>query len=358
MAKLRPTENIQGYGNTFPEHGKGSEDSNGDYSEEHGYKICFWLQFLCSLEAFVGVVFASICGALIFSKVLRIQSLAPVLFSDPIIVRYGRGVQKAFRQDLPPGKIPCPVLSFRIANVYSDRQGGELIDAKIQLKAIFTSRSECDDFDSEESSDSEHMVMDENPNNCEGDDDDDQLTVALSGEASVRIEEDPGSNFDVQRTFSKIEVDAHENPFFKRIWTVNHILDQNSPLVVPHVRRRILENEGYWPPYLNDAESVRASVQFSQIFVNVSAISIVSANEVYAQHMYHYFDMNVGFDFAPVLTRSSKHRLQIRYDMLGDVVVQKGGGNESFLSDDEEEAENGVLRNFSGHLQVLKVVDE
>lgn len=329
-------------------------DADGSYSEDHGYRVCFWLQFLCTLEAFVGVVFSSICGALIFAKVVRIQALAPVLFSDPMIVRYGPGVQKAFCKDCPSGKIPCPVLSFRLANVYTNRQGGELIDTKLKLKAIFHNGKGDLNLEEGDSKSSEHMILDENPNNYEEEEDD--ISICMVKQSSVIIEEDPGSNFDVQRTFLSIDVDSAENPYFKRIWTVNHVLDQKSPLIVPHVQRRILENQGYWPAYLNDAESVRASINFDQIFVELDGISVVSADKVYAQHMYNYTDMNIGFEFMPVLYRSARKGLNIRYDMLGDVTEQKGGGSEDFVPDDDPR-ELGAMRNFSGNLQIMKLDD-
>ena len=45
-----------------------------------------------ALEAFTGVLFASIVSAIVFSKVARLQAIAQVRFSDSICVRYGSGV--------------------------------------------------------------------------------------------------------------------------------------------------------------------------------------------------------------------------------------------------------------------------
>ena len=41
------------------------------------------------MEAFLGVLYAGFCGAILFGKVSRAQSRAQVLFSDPIVVRFG-----------------------------------------------------------------------------------------------------------------------------------------------------------------------------------------------------------------------------------------------------------------------------
>ena len=40
----------------------------------------------------MGIVFASMWGAIFFAKVTRVASVAPVEFSDPIVIRYGAGM--------------------------------------------------------------------------------------------------------------------------------------------------------------------------------------------------------------------------------------------------------------------------
>eukprot|EP00957_Ditylum_brightwellii_P008068 611857-Ditylum_brightwellii.AAC.1 len=67
-----------GYGVVFP--------AVGSYEKT---RRCFGIQFICSLEALVGVLFAGFCGAILYGKVSRVQSIARVLFSDPIVIRYG-----------------------------------------------------------------------------------------------------------------------------------------------------------------------------------------------------------------------------------------------------------------------------
>ena len=71
-----------------------------------------------AVESFVGVLFASITGAIIFGKIARIQSIAPVMFSHPICVRYGTGVMLPSSADEERGdndvevgdklELPCP----------------------------------------------------------------------------------------------------------------------------------------------------------------------------------------------------------------------------------------------------------
>ena len=88
-----------------------------------------------ALEAFTGVLFASIVSAIVFSKIARLQAIAHVRFSDPICIRYGSGVIHAVGiesddedEDVdndgekfsePTMDLPCPILEFRIINLLS-----------------------------------------------------------------------------------------------------------------------------------------------------------------------------------------------------------------------------------------------
>ena len=145
---------------------------------------------ICCIESFIGVLFGGFVGAIIYSKIDRVQSLAQVEFSHPMVIRYGSGVDNTWetaevteaKQDeavdkeggeaiSPPTetsspnkkltkaeekackilqaafrgaavrrgdavkRIPCPVLEFRIANRLHDVDGGEIMDAVIQVVA-------------------------------------------------------------------------------------------------------------------------------------------------------------------------------------------------------------------------------
>jgi hypothetical protein len=106
-----------------------------------------------TLEAFVGILFASFCGAILFAKVARIQSFAQVMFSDPIVIRYGTGVMvdhddaseedESSSMDTDIIQIPCPVMEFRIVNRLHSTPGGEIIDASIQIVASIDASQAC-----------------------------------------------------------------------------------------------------------------------------------------------------------------------------------------------------------------------
>jgi len=104
---------------------------------------CFGVNVMMSIEAFMGVLFAAVMGAIFFGKVCRIQSHANISFSDPLLVRFGTGLLDALDEDedwtnpvegKKKGK-PCPVLEFRIINSMHSTVGGEIMNAYINCTA-------------------------------------------------------------------------------------------------------------------------------------------------------------------------------------------------------------------------------
>lgn len=104
---------------------------------------------LCAFESFVGVLFAGVTGAIIFSKVARVQSIAQVLFSYPICIRYGTGVMETAGTGIDDDEdededeennaesptLPCPILEFRVINSLAGEKGGEILNATVNVVA-------------------------------------------------------------------------------------------------------------------------------------------------------------------------------------------------------------------------------
>jgi hypothetical protein len=111
-----------GYGSTYPALGYQNASPTN----------CFFINFICSLESLIGVLYSGFCGAILFGKVLRIQSHAQVIFSDPIVIRYGGGVaaDNTHHEEEEEGakRNPCPVLEFRVVNRLFNDVGGEIMD--------------------------------------------------------------------------------------------------------------------------------------------------------------------------------------------------------------------------------------
>jgi hypothetical protein len=113
------------------------------------------INVLMALESFVGVLFAGITGAIVFAKIARYQSIALVLFSQPICVRYGTGVihdtpvlDDDCGSDVGDSNIshlPFPILEFRIINQLSREKGGEIMNASVSVVASVLQNDEESD---------------------------------------------------------------------------------------------------------------------------------------------------------------------------------------------------------------------
>ena len=117
-------------------------------------KECTGMAIVTTMEAFVGILFSGVWGAICFAKVTRVSAFAQVSFTDVIIVKYGIGVTGVVKDDeyeegssddddqhrfpgfsYKQSKLPCPILEFRIANRLCRQRGGEIIDACINIIA-------------------------------------------------------------------------------------------------------------------------------------------------------------------------------------------------------------------------------
>ena len=213
------------------------------------------------MESLLGVLYSGFCGAILFGKVLRIQSHAQVIFSDPIVIRYGSGVADGADFDNSPNsddegglgkmlhakKIPCPVLEFRIVNRLFNEAGGEIMDATLNVVA---------NVDANDADPSLIDALDSNRNryNLNGRNEDISVDTnsesenhsesGQEGSTGVRsnhlgnvfprfldpfhslmgkidhqaVDEDPTARLVSKRIFSKMLIEASDHPFFKRVW--------------------------------------------------------------------------------------------------------------------------------------------
>lgn len=389
---------------------------SGISADEPDIHKCTGITIVVTLEAFVGVLFASFVGAIVFAKVSRAQSFAQVLFSDPIVIRYGSGVMVErpdedeederqsqnierkldFQQSIRSAKssrllksvsfrdrqddsdseqsdeenqrgpllqssiiqgsqqIACPVLEFRICNRLYAIAGGEILDATVNIVASVDAsqkttppkgllrrrrkkgrkRAQARDDENDPQSKSRRMSKAElmtsmrailkatNASNRQS------TTQTLSfAETHQAFEEDNTGHLNARRIFSKLEVETQDHPFFKRVWMVRHILDDTSPLLRPSVREAIRQGGGFWPVELNSAAGVRNSVQFDSILVSLSGTSNADANTVYAQKVYEYVDLSIGYRLANMLYRDGG-LIKVDTRLINDVTEQAGGGGE------------------------------
>ena len=351
---------LQGYGLVFP----------ATSATNHNIRRCTGITILTTMESFVGILFASICGAILFAKVTRIASFAQVSFSDPIVIRYGTGVvteegdddddeAKSSDEDgefgdlenkgagtVKPRNLPCPILEFRVINRLHGVIGGEIIDASMNMVACVDEKQapastgrplgsrrrgkkgkkrgprrgvhhHREGSVSSISEHASHRLMKAK-----------ETVRELFREPSMPSEVKRDSQILGSKVYAKLDIESPEHPFFKRVWFARHVLDHTSPLLLPPARELVKRNGGHWPEELNSAMAVRKVVKFDQILVSLSGTSNVDANSVYAQKAYDHVDLCIGYRFCDILFREADGSLGVDSSLLNDVTEQAGGGGE------------------------------
>eukprot|EP00538_Stauroneis_constricta_P011300 CAMPEP_0119573038 /NCGR_PEP_ID=MMETSP1352-20130426/44925_1 /TAXON_ID=265584 /ORGANISM="Stauroneis constricta, Strain CCMP1120" /LENGTH=619 /DNA_ID=CAMNT_0007622725 /DNA_START=42 /DNA_END=1898 /DNA_ORIENTATION=+ len=337
---------------------------------------CLFITVICSLESFLGVLYSGFCGAILFGKVLRIQSHAQVMFSDPIVIRFGSGVilpdaasdsgsdcedngddtddDTLSADSSLSKKIPCPVLEFRVVNRLFAEVGGEIMDATLNVVANVDANdadprirdaldplhrihlgSKTGSSTSSSAYESHSEYTDSNRSWLSGDGLTPQQLISKLGPLGAMLPqkrdhqaiiEDPSARLVSKRIFSKMQmlIETGDHPFFKRVWLARHVLNETSPVLKPKIRRMIRRNGGYWPNHLKTHEHVRDCLQFNQILVSLNGVSNVSASDVYAQKIYDFVDINVGYQFVNILYRDADGSLKVDTDLINDVKEQNG----------------------------------
>lgn len=266
---------------------------------------CSWVVFLCTVEAFLGLLFAGMCAAILFSKVNRIQSHANLIFCNAVCLQYE---EMDDEPDVPadsersgpstPVRLPvlddeetqldtapqssafvdqfngCPILKFQVVNELCNREGSELVDCIMKVVGIKF----------------------KGPNG----------TVTHS-------------------QYVRVNLVDFEHPFLSRVWHGVHILDSTSPLLTDRARQRIQENNGSWPSTWFDPEIIRSKLEFHDLIVTVAGISNVSAVTVHAYKRYKIGDVLIGYNFAPIVFRDpDSGALEVDITMCHDVREQYG----------------------------------
>jgi len=344
-----------GYGVIYPSSGA---------SDFHVGTGCVGVGFLGSFEAFLGVLYAGFCGAILFSKVLRSQNTAQVFFSDPIVVRYGKmelydensssvvddneskeydeenGEEKSSKltaskvsNSEPDGSIPCPSLEFRLVNRLHDVPSGEIVEAKLDCVAILDPKVSkitlpTDSLGGDVSSASaspQHTINEKTTIEELA-----QVLKDTNTRKATRSIAFHSSNSKQPHMFTKLGLDAEEHPYFRRVWFGRHRLDENSPLLTPAARNRVKLAGGYWPEDMNNYKSVKESIHFRHLLICISGVSNANAASVYAQKVYDLVDVNVGYRFVPMIYRNDEGALKTDSYLLNAVYQQRGGGAEPF----------------------------
>jgi hypothetical protein len=167
-----------------------------------------------------------------------------------------------------------------------------------------------------------------------------ELSKMNESSRHLTLTEDQNNTLIPQLIYSKLDIETDSHPFFKRMWILRHRLDEKSPLLDVQAREMILANGGYWPPELNDHQSVRNHLGFNEIMVTLSGTDHVSGNTQYSQKTYDFVDVNIGWRFANALVFDKNTRsLGVDLTLINDVLEQHGGGAEPFTDVIEGDSE-------------------
>lgn len=324
---------------------------------------CVGMSIVCATEGFVGVLFASMCSAVFFAKVSRIQSFAQVDFSDVICVRYGYGVKddedallstsrRTDTEDMQDQqevvKLPCPILEFRLVNRMHNISGGEIVDSRVNVVASIdatnlnrivssnynTGRSVATKRRKRGGQRIKQMSAPGGrppffPGISERPAARTRFSVSSSN-IDVLFASAENDVVDIPRTvLTKIPCESLDHPFLKRAFTIRHKLDEHSPLLKMRPRLMVVENDGYWPLELNNAAAVRDAIQFDQLIIRLTGVSNADASTVFSHTVYDLQDLRVGYQFTNMLYRCPRDgALQADVGRLNDIYEQDGGGGE------------------------------
>jgi hypothetical protein len=101
------------------------------------------------------------------------------------------------------------------------------------------------------------------------------------------------------------------NPYFNRVWILQHTLDSASPLLRREIRKnlKLRGQKCGWDPSLNTHQAIRSSlVEFKSLRVVMSGGSALNKSEVYAEKVYSYHDICGKWCISNVIVASTSFR--------------------------------------------------
>ena len=290
-------------------------DAFGVDGEQHfldSYR-CAHISFVCSFESFVGILFAGFCGAIMVGKIARIHSVAPVLFSSNLLIRYDNdnegnnmkehldGIMEGPNEDEDDDndcdeddeenlrsildgaskreRMRCPVIEFRLVNRLANMgEGNEIHDASIIATAkLRGEKNDVNDattqIDNKRFSRTKRMIGS-------------KAWFSTKLQTIVSSSPPSSSNDSLTMIFRKVDFLPSSHPLFQRVWRLQHYLDQDSPLLKKEVREKVRANDGFWPSDMKNVKDIRSSLNFEQILLNFCGTSVICSGSVNTHHIY------------------------------------------------------------------------
>jgi len=302
---------------------------------------CYPIRLVCAFVAFTGVLFGSTTAAIMYSKLMRLLAKAHVTFSSTLCVQFGKGNESStvrfgqfnFRASVAPAMAMkaismedllddsdndgdkredplstseegFPVIEFRMVNDRANQEGSEIWDA--QIRGII------------------QLEKDINPTKTPN-------ANATGGESTLDLD---------KKAYYQFALTPDSHPHFSRIWYARHVLNAESPLLKREIRDMIVQEGGKWDKDFNTASEIRQCLnEFISLRITLSGTSAVSANTVFAEHVYEYEDVVVGWRFANMVyekeLRSRRWKRLFRFGRGSGEAAEVNGKSETFTKVDK-----------------------
>jgi len=328
-------------GGNFIPYGQGGKLETEPYE-------CTWVVMLCTMEAFLGLLYAGMCAAILFGKVNRVQSHANLIFSNSVCLQYewveeeDEDEEDVDEEDKPPKRIDIMTTreedSSELQITFGS--GGDAEEDKWQ-DAVRRSSPSCNESVDEENPLAIDATLAQFPQdtfidqfngcpvlkfqvvnelcNVQGA----EIVDAIMKVIGVKFK---GSHGKITRSeYVRVNLVDFEHPFFSRVWHGVHILDGASPLLNDKAKQKIRENNGSWPSQWFTPDIIREKLEFHDLIVTVAGISNISAVTVHAYKRYKIGDVLIGYNFAPLVFRDKESGLlEVDKTLVNDVREQAG----------------------------------
>ena len=105
------------------------------------------------------------------------------------------------------------------------------------------------------------------------------------------------------RRFHELRLDRRDHPMFALSWTLFHVIDKDSPLY------------GVTEAELSEGDAI--------FVLNVGGLDDGSAQQLYARHVYSYYDIRWRHRYRDITGVSPQGRFMLDYTKFNDVVPEK-----------------------------------
>lgn len=323
----------------------------GTSSHEPSHGRCTSVIMLLSIEALIGLMYAGMCASILFGKMNRLQSYAPVLFSHTLCINFSDPQMHNDKSSL--GNLDDMLMTQKENEIaITDEKGciGKNLEVDHELQSTHfqskwmkslslmtlnsSNKGEKKKLQTQSSRiDPQNSLLDITYNFTTS-----QPCPCLSFQIINQLANGPRSEiFDAcikvvvvkvaptgkSKIFANLPLEEFQHPYFHRLWHARHTLDKHSTLLTSEARKIISQYNG-WPRHWNSSGIILEKLNFSELIVALSGISNISGSQVIKHKRYKISDLLVGYEFAPLLYQESGSKdIKVDMSLQNDVLVQR-----------------------------------